>query len=507
MAVISAIEGFEPKNNAEFLSKAQKLIPQLYHKKISAVAVGGKSTAGLKAGDYVRFDLGTHYVGCLSIRVSGKGSHPDAPAFIKIRMAEILKEFEENADEYNGWISPGWFQQEWIHINQIPQTITLPRRYAMRYVQIEVLATSAKYSLNIDEVSFEAESTVQIDEKLIPLQTEDTEMQKIDVVGLRTLQNCMQEVFEDGPKRDRRLWLGDLRLQAKANYLTFHNTDLVKRCLYLFAGSTFPEGRVGAAVFTDNKVEVDDTYLGDYALFFVSVLYDYYQETKDMDTLKDLYETAGKQAELVMQLVDEKGVVCGTDCFIDWCDGLDKQAALQGVLIYCVRQMTELAEIMNDIKNEDCLKKLLSRLLKSARDCLYDETAGLFVSGPKRQISTASQVWMVLAGVFDRDENRAILKRIREQGLPYKMTTPYMVHHYTEALCVCGEYEEAGKVIRDYWGKMMLLGADTFWESFNPDDTEESPYGGTMANSYCHAWSCTPSMLLRTYPLLQYDKL
>ena len=27
----------------------------------------------------------------------------------------------------------------------------------------------------------------------------------------------MQDVFEDGPKRDRRLWLGDLRLEALAN--------------------------------------------------------------------------------------------------------------------------------------------------------------------------------------------------------------------------------------------------------------------------------------------------
>lgn len=29
--------------------------------------------------------------------------------------------------------------------------------------------------------------------------------------------DCMQSVFEDGPKRDRRLWLGDLRLQALAS--------------------------------------------------------------------------------------------------------------------------------------------------------------------------------------------------------------------------------------------------------------------------------------------------
>ena len=47
----------------------------------------------------------------------------------------------------------------------------------------------------------------------------------------------MQTVFEDEPKRDRRLWLGDLRLEALANYETYRNFDIVKRSLYLLAGT------------------------------------------------------------------------------------------------------------------------------------------------------------------------------------------------------------------------------------------------------------------------------
>jgi len=65
---------------------------------------------------------------------------------------------------------------------------------------------------------------------------------RIDQVSLRTLRNCMQDFFEDGPKRDRRLWLGDLRLQALTNSVTYRNFDLVKRCLYLFAGTANEQG-------------------------------------------------------------------------------------------------------------------------------------------------------------------------------------------------------------------------------------------------------------------------
>jgi hypothetical protein len=54
--------------------------------------------------------------------------------------------------------------------------------------------------------------------------TSDPQLKAIDNVAVLTLQNCMQEVFEDGPKRDRRLWLGDLRLQALVNDVTFATT-------------------------------------------------------------------------------------------------------------------------------------------------------------------------------------------------------------------------------------------------------------------------------------------
>ncbi len=46
---------------------------------------------------------------------------------------------------------------------------------------------------------------------------------------------------------------------------------------------------------------------------------------------------------------------------------------------------------------------------------------------------------------------------------------------------------------------MLKEGADTFWELYNPKNPNESPYGGTIVNSYCHAWSCGPTYFLRKY--------
>ncbi len=104
---------------------------------------------------------------------------------------------------------------------------------------------------------------------------------------------------------------------------------------------------------------------------------------------------------------------------------------------------------------------------------------------------------MVLAGVIKDQEAGALLKHITEMNPDMGMVTPYMNHHYVEALILCGEKKMSVDYMKYYWGGMLSYGADTFWELYNPENPEESPYGSSAVNSYCHAWSCTPAYLLR----------
>jgi len=60
---------------------------------------------------------------------------------------------------------------------------------------------------------------------------------------------------------------------------------------------------------------------------------------------------------------------------------------------------------------------------------------------------------------------------------------------------------EALDLIRSYWGGMVEAGADTFWEVYDPRNALLSPYDNVLMNSYCHAWSCTPTYLVRQYGL------
>ena len=67
------------------------------------------------------------------------------------------------------------------------------------------------------------------------------------------------------------------------------------------------------------------------------------------------------------------------------------------------------------------------------------------------------------------------------------------------AMIKAGLKDEATEYIKWFWGGMIKAGADTFWECWDGKNEEVSPYGGSMLNSYCHAWSCTPAYIIKKY--------
>lgn len=521
MASICILDEFDVHKNAEFIKIAEELKPQLHEKEIRPVSLlqlekgnhpepkilGTESPESLKEkklkkDDTVILDFGTHYVGHVTLDLASAGSHQDAPAYIYLKFAERLDELSVDTDTYNGWISKGWIQEEYIHVDVLPAKLELPRRYAFRYLEIKVIDVSLKFSLVINGVTGKAVSAVSEDQVEM-IQTDDEILRKIDEVSVRTLKNCMQLVFEDGPKRDRRMWLGDLRLQARANYKTFKNVDLVKRCLYLFGGLTFNEGKIPACLFLEPEIEPDDTYLFDYALLYGSVLLDYYRATKDKKTLEDLYPIAIRQIEIGLTYLNEDGIIPDHSgefwCFVDWGEGLNTQAASLAILIYAMRYGIRLAEYMGDEKTIAWLDEKMKVLKKTAVERFWDEKQHLFVSGEERQVSWATQVWMILARVFDQEKNRELILHTIEVNPRIRMVTPYMYHHYIDALIRSGEEERALDEIKRYWGEMIRDGADTFWELYNPYNKYESPYGSVIINSFCHAWSCTPTYFLRKF--------
>lgn len=532
MELISIIDDFTPKEDPRLLQKAAELAPVLrrgtaeptgafrlkerYSAEREPVTLSDIPQLRLSRGDNLCLDFGDHQVGRLTLRLDGAGSHPDAPAYIKLKFAENLRELWENTDTYDGWVSGSWIQEEYVHVDVLPAEVTLSRRYAFRYLKITVLNTSPKYQLLVKGASCETVSSADPG-KLGEYRPKDPQMREVYRICLRTLHNCMQDVFEDGPKRDRRMWLGDLRLQALVNYASYRNLDLVRRSLYLFGGTRFPDGRVAACVFTEPVPAADDTCLFDYMLFYPVVLDEYLAEVSreasrvsgaaaekaardSAETLEDLYDIAQEQIDIALAHVDESGLVHGEELgtvFIDWADELHKEACAQAVLICAMGNARRLSERKGDTARMQMLTERQEELRAAARAAFWDEERQCFsVDG---QCGMATQAWMVLAGVCSREEAAGIFERADEFSGECRMMTPYMHHYYIMALLSCGRKEQALGHIRWYWGSMVEAGADTCPETWVPGDPDTSPYGGAAVNSCCHAWSCTPAYLLPTF--------
>ncbi len=485
------------KDKNYFLSKAQENYPKLRF----TVLTPDVTEFCASSGDSVILDFARHVVGHFSFSFDNVGRFIDAPVRLIIRFGEDMREINDDLSEYNGNVSETWLQEEIIYLDY-PQKTDMRRRYACRYIKITVDKTNAP--IRLFDFRFTA-STSADTSVLMPSDTKDTSLEKIDVVATNTLRECMQTFFEDGPKRDRRLWIGDLRLEALTNYYTFKNLEIVKRCLYLFAaGECNNLGFLPSYVYETPYYNSGEAHIADYALLFVVTVCDYYEHTADIGVVNDLLPICKSQLDSFEALLDENLIVTMQDgwfSFIDWCPGLEKLTALQGVYLYTLEHFSDLLKAIGDGDAEK-YSSILEKVRSACKKHLYDENVNAFINDTDNgQFSVHSQVWMILGGVTGGEEAKEILLHCLDDDKAKQPVTPYMRHYVTEAMLKLGMKDGAVQYLKKFWGGMVDLGADTFFEAYVPEDPDFSPYNDRKANSLCHAWSCTPSYFIRKYDL------
>ena len=485
------------KDKKYFLAKAQENMPELHCKNIIPDATEFIGSDG----DSVLLDFGEHAVGHFSFAFDRVDVFVDAPVRLIVKFGEDMREINDDFSQYNGVLSKTWLQEEIINLDY-PQKITMPRRYACRYIKITVERTTRP--IRLFDFSFRASTSADIS-VLKSEKTEDALLKKIDRVATNTLKECMQTFFEDGPKRDRRLWIGDLRLEALTNYYTFNNLEIVKRCLYLFAaGERNQSGFLPSFVYETPYYHSGATHIEDYALLYVVSVCDYFEHTGDTAVVNDLLEICKLQLESFSATLDEKLIATKQDgwfSFIDWCPGLECMTALQGVYLYTLERFAELLKGIGDEEYEK-YSVLISRVRSASEKYLYDESKKVFVNPlDNGQLSVHSQVWMILGGVINGEKAKKLLLSCLDNKEFKQPVTPYMHHYVIEAMLKLNMKDEAVQYLKKIWGGMVELGADTFWEAYVPDDLDFSPYNDRMINSLCHAWSCTPSYFIRKYGL------
>lgn len=456
--------------------------------------------------DSFTLDFGRHLTGHFTLRFRTLSRVQDGPVRLRCSFSELPAEMNTPLDPFPGTLSRAWMQDEVITIFDVTTPVTIERRLSGRYMKIERLADSPDFDYALDDVWFTATSSAGELRTGLAEGTPEI-IRQINNVAVKTLAECMQTVYEDGPKRDQRLWIGDLYLESLANAHSFKQHGLTKRCLYLLAGLSSPDGRLWANVFERPEPHPQvGSYCLTYSLLFNVALLEYAKKTGDMETARDLWRVAKMQTDDALSYLDGRGIFDRHKkggfvwLFMDWRDGLEESTAMQGLTAFAVDKTYELAELVGEEKAVAGYPATARKMRVAARKHLYDKSLGLYVSGPDRQVSWISQVWAIIGGIARPEEGRGLIERVAQCGEAVRIGSPYGNHYLVEAMIASGMKDEARDFVIDYWGGMVRKGADTFWEVYDPEDDWLSPYRFFPLNSACHAWSCTPVYFIHKYP-------
>lgn len=505
--------------NQHFLEKAKALEPVLFRKEVKPVGEvklveDSTRRLGWKAepcgtmqdfhqrlfaqDDVVVLDFGEHLVGYLNLDIKACVNHADSPLRLKLTFGELPCDTAIPAETFEGLLGRSWLQTEIVTIDNLPCRVNLSRRYAFRYMRMEIVGLSPYYRVAFPEISCTA-VTAADESKMEPLpEGTDPLLVRIDDAGARTLRDCMQSTVEDGPKRDQRYWTFDSGLGLKANYYTYRNYDMVKRSLYLMAAFSHEDGNCCTCVYVYPEYEAGHEKLGDHGIAITFLLKDYVDETGDTTLLEELWPTTKRQMHVTMGYLQENGLMDTEPFSAHWCSA-DKQMAVQGYVALRLKEYEALAAMIGDRDEQLYAQASWKSLAENVRQQLYDTELKLYISGPNREVSWRSQIWALVSGIAAPEEVDGLLERVAQypNSRPMEATTTYAM--YIQAMIDCNRKDKALEMIKTYFGAMLDEGADTFFEHFNLGWTFPCQYRHVLMDSYCHSCNSIASYFIRKY--------
>lgn len=96
-----------------------------YSAVVSEKKISDLAKYGLGRDQKIILDLGDHYVGHFSIDITSVGSPMDAPLYLRVKFAEVPAEVVADSNDYDGWLSKSWIQEEYIHLDVLPARLEL----------------------------------------------------------------------------------------------------------------------------------------------------------------------------------------------------------------------------------------------------------------------------------------------------------------------------------------------------------------------------------------------
>lgn len=321
----------------------------------------------------------------------------------------------------------------------------------------------------------------------------DALLNRIWDVSLDTFHLTTREFFLDGIKRDRWVWGGDTYQSCLMNYYTFFDNAVCRRTLTALRGKE---------PFTQHI----NTIL-DYSFYWVISLYDYYLYTGDAAYIASIFDKLERHMAFCLSRRSDDGLFVrglpGDWVFVDWADmKLDTVVCAEQVLL--LRSLECMAQLCRVTKlgDADRYQQLFDALYPVVFERFWDDAEGLRHCDVPHRPTKYANIFAVMYEYLTEEQKKCVLKNSLQNEAALQIVTPYAKFYEMESLLKCGQFQCVLDEIRRYWGGMLALGATSFWEQFNPEETVPDVYGmygRKYGKSLCHAWGSSPLYLLGKY--------
>lgn len=338
--------------------------------------------------------------------------------------------------------------------------------------------------------------TVQCDHLYYPVaykgsfDCSDPLLTKVWYTGAYTAHLCMQEDIWDAPKRDRLRWMGDLHVSGEVINNAFLDTFLMEQSMERLRAdaqggkpsSELPRGHVNG--------------IPGYSCAWIAGLADFYRHSGDLAYVRSQAPLLTGMLEYLRSELDDRGVFANKNkawCYVDWAPEFNGDTPLSRTathLFFChaVREAAFLFRELGDTAQAVKYEALRSQLEEAVQANMRTGN-GLF--GDRRQANAMA----IYSGVATAEQT----KRIQDEILAPDaaawtwVATPYYNNYVLFAM---KDSRQVLEVMRRIWGAMILEGATSFWEGYDPSWEKQDFHLHLQADngtgtfvSLCHGWS------------------
>ena len=455
---------------------------------------GGMNVEFTAAPAYIVLDLGRVVHGRLVAEVTGP-----AGAIVDIGWDERLLAGTYRPLPYPGSLHSRWNQTDsWVLDGTTRSISTLDAR-AGRYVLIAVWG-SGPVELGDIRVYEERFPVAQRGE----FSCSNGSLDRIWQVGVDTLVPNMVDAYTDTPWRERGQWWGDAYVEDHVNRVSFGQSSLLRRGL-LFMAEASTEGQLPAL-----SPNGDGVHLLDYGMLWVQSLNDYRKLTADTQFVVSVYPVLSQFMRYLESyehptsgLLDVPLGHWSQTALIDWAafySRYGQSTAINALYYDTLMDAAEMAEELGDSAGAHSWRQKANLVKRQVNADLYLDAQSRYVTtifeGEAVPPGPHAQAWALAYGLVPEREVGDVassLLQLLSSDPRHPNVEIYGTFWVLDALGRAGRVSEALYVTESYYGRLLDLGATTWWEHF-----------GSHLNyraSLSHGWGAAPTWFLTTYVL------